>query len=279
MFLKVFFFFVSFFIVSCSYERDNRSWVMYGDGVKHYEGPLNLGKGYSFRFAEKWRISYKWLSGPIDIGGCFYAGNPFRGRSDFPVLQSEKNQPFVEKDGTLYALGGKENDLYLQNMNLWVYGITREGKYRGYERFCLSVIDDSFDSVALFIVLPDPEKGTDEWIEGAEKVRINGLDWWFQQHLIQNWSDNLERGRAPIEVWVLPIPDTKYWLMIRMSSTASYKYGLGAVAHPEKHRLVHSLFRQIIESVTLEPIEPVSFDHLNLKATWKYEPKASVKSP
>jgi hypothetical protein len=77
---------------------------------------------------------------------------------------------------------------------------------------------------------------------------------------IRDWSDSRERFAAPIEYWVLKIPDTQYWMMLRFSASSGSKYGLGAGAHPEKHQRLLELFHKIVASVKLEPITPIDLD-------------------
>jgi hypothetical protein len=77
---------------------------------------------------------------------------------------------------------------------------------------------------------------------------------------IRDWSDSRERFAAPVEYWVLKIPDTQYWMMLRFSASSGSKYGLGAGAHPEKHQRLLELFHKIVASVKLEPITPIDLD-------------------
>jgi len=79
---------------------------------------------------------------------------------------------------------------------------------------------------------------------------------------IQNWSESRERASAPIEIWVLKIPDTQYWMVLRFASSIGGNLGMGTKAHPEKHRKLLDLFHQIIRSVKLEPITPIDIDYL-----------------
>jgi hypothetical protein len=134
------------------------------------------------------------------------------------------------------------------------------GEFKGYSPFCFQGFKDSLDSINLYIVRPDPSKGTDEWIEDAKPIVVNGLRWLHKEIPIRDWSQSRERLSAPIEYWVLKIPDTRYWMMLRFSASAST--GIGALAYPEKHKKLLDLFHQIIQSVTLEPITPINIDGL-----------------
>ncbi|WP_155989893.1 hypothetical protein RG903_06340 [Thermithiobacillus tepidarius DSM 3134] len=148
-----------------------------------------------------------------------------------------------------------------------IYGTDRDGNFKNYSAFCGHVFMDSLDGIGLYIVRPDPAKGTDAWIEGAQPVTINGLHWLHKQIPIQGWSKDRKRLIAPIEYWVLPIPDTQYWLALTFSTSSGSSFGMGADAHPEKHRRLLELFHDLVRSVRLEPITPIPLDHLNVEGS------------
>jgi len=226
------------------------------------EGPLDIQEHFSFRFADKWRISHSWLSGPVELDGCSgYPNNSFRRLGGFGGLGNEQNPPFVEKNNTLYIVSEHKGSWSLSNRREAIYGTDRDGKFTGYSAFCGAGFKDSFDNLRLYIVQPDPAKGTSDWIEGAKAVTINGLHWLHKEIPIQNW-EGTQQLNAPIEYWVLKIPDSQYWMMLRFSASSGSKYGRGAGAHPEKHRKLLDLFHQIIRSVKLEPITPIDIDYL-----------------
>ncbi|MGN6701769.1 MAG: hypothetical protein ACTHKB_02250, partial [Burkholderiaceae bacterium] len=105
-------------------------------------------------------------------------------------------------------------------------------------------------------------KGTDAWVAGATPVTLHGLKWLHKDVPIQDWSNSRERLAAPIEYWVLPIPQTRYWLALIFSSSESASPGMGANIYPDKHRYLLQLFHEIVDSVTLEPITPVDIGYL-----------------
>jgi hypothetical protein len=250
---------------SCATEKPG----VYRGGQLVQEGPLDIQDRYSFRFVDKWRISHAWLSGPVDIRPCGYGiGNPFSNRPGFERLGGELNAPMFERDGQLFDVGShyKTNELLVSPVDREkIYGTNRDGKFEGYSPFCGQVFaKDSRDGLGLYLVKPDSAKGTDEWIEGAQPVTINGLQWLHKEIPIRDWSESRERSYAPIEYWVLKIPDTQYWMLLRFSAStgSGSKFGLGANFHPEKHKRLLDLFHRIVESVKLEPITPINIDHL-----------------
>lgn len=236
---------------------------MYRGGVLMQEAPLDIQEHHSYRFTDKWRISHRWLSGPTELRGCSgYPSNSFRRLGGYGELGNEINPPFVENNGTLYIVSEHKGIWSLSNRREFIYGLNREGVFEGYLPFCSHGFKDSLDSIGLYIVQPDPAKGTDEWISGAKPVTINGLQWLHKEMPMQDWSESRERLSAPIEYWVLKIPDTPYWMMLRFSASSSSKFGLGAGAHPDKHQRLLDLFHQIVQSVKLEPITAINIDSL-----------------
>lgn len=236
---------------------------VYRGGQRMQEGPLDIQEHYSFRFVDKWRISHSWLSGPLELRRCQgYPSNSFRRLGGYGDLGYEQNSLFVERAGLLYVVSEHKGDWSLSNRREKVYGTNRDGQFEDFLPFCVHFFRDSLDGIGLYIVKPDHAKGTDEWVEGTKPVTINGLQWLHKKIPIRDWSASREQLAGPIEYWVLKIPDTQYWMMLRFSSSSGSQLGLGADAHPEKHQRLLDLFHKIVESVKLEPIAPINIDHL-----------------
>ncbi len=236
---------------------------VYRGGVLIHEGPLDIHEHHSFRFVEKWRISHSWLSGPTEVWPCRYSGNPGAHYAEWKALAGESNSPIYEIDNRLFSVSRYKNQTQLYRLSdEKICGTNPNGEFRGFSPFCGHGFKDSLDGVALLIIKPDPAKGTDAWIEGAKPVTINGLHWLHKEIPIKDWSESREQFAAPIEYWVLKIPDTQYWLVLRFSASSGKKFGLGAGAHPEKHQRLLNLFHQIVHSVRLEPITPVDISPL-----------------
>jgi hypothetical protein len=217
--------------------------------------PLGLNDSYSFKFADTHRISFKWLTGPIHVGRCSISRNT-------TGLGDERNLPFVERDGVLYDLvPNKDQKSYrLRSNDQQIYGVNPgTNDFVGYSSVCGAFFKDSLDGIVMFIVEPDSKKGTDEWIEGAEPVQLNGLTWWVKKEPIQDPSATKRVLAAPIEYWTLKIPQTRYWMTWRFSANSGEdpKFKLGAKHFPEQHQKLLDLFRQMVASVKLEPIEPL----------------------
>jgi hypothetical protein len=237
---------------------------VYRGGQRTQQAPLDIQEHYSFRFVDKWRISHSWLSGPLELRGCQgYGSNSFRRLGGYGSLGIENMEPIIEKNGAAYVVYEHKGIFKISSPRNYIYGTNREGKFEGFSPFCVDVFQkDSLDGLALYIIKPDPAKGTNEWIEGAKPITINGLQWLHKTIPIQDWSKSRERLTSPIEIWVLKIPDTQYWMMLRFSAISGSQYGFGAGAHPEKHQQLLDLFHKIVASVKLEPITPINIDYL-----------------
>lgn len=246
--------------------RDGVPIMVYRGGVLVYDAPLDIQEQYAFRFIDKWRISHAWLSGPVELSGCTYGTNVFKRFGGYGELGLEPNGPMFEKNGIIL-----QGDTHYKTPKLIdfspvsrekLYGTERDGKFTGYNNFCGHFFKDSFNGLGLYIVQPDPAKGTNEWIEGAQAVTINGLHWLHKEIPIQNWSESRDKFNEPIEIWTLKIPETQYWMMLSFRSSIGGNLGMGAKAHPEKHQRLLELFHKIVESVKLEPITPINIDAL-----------------
>lgn len=246
---------------------------VYRGGQRIEVGVIDVKEHYAFRFMDKWRISHAWLSGVKR--GCEYATNSYKRLGGYGDLESERNAPFVERGGVLGQLTEYKRKWSVSTSYANIYG-TRRGKFERYEPFCNEALIVSSDLLGLFIVKPDSAKGTDDWIEGAKPVQLNGLTWLFKEIPPQDMTGNKEgKGVAPIEIWVLKIPDTPYWMMLRFS--ADLKYSIQE--HPTQHYAMLDLFHRIVASVKLEPLssEPAAVDSTSPSKAGKDTVSANMK--
>jgi hypothetical protein len=231
----------------------------YRGGVLIQPGPLGIQDHYAFRFADKWRISHAWLSGPVDIDYCRYSRRDAQFEDRFfevDGVMKEEYVSYVPKDK------GKK---FISDPANYVYGTDpRTVEFKGYHSFCTHTFQDIWTGVSVFLIKPDSAKGTDEWIAGAKPVVVNGLHWLRKNIPIEDYSKNHEKWAAPIEIWVLKIPDTPYWLVMRIhSSTGGTGTSPGRNRNPEKFARVLDLFHQMIESVRLDAIAPADTSTLS----------------
>lgn len=228
----------------------------YRGGVLVQPRPLGIDGQYVFTLLDKWRIRHAWFSGPPEIDYCRYT------RRDGGMGEDR----FIEVDGILkveYLSGAPKdsgkNGKYIYSPQERVYGTNpRTGKFQGYSAFCKHTFQDIWAGPVVFLIKPDSSKGTDEWVSGATPVAVNGLHWRRKDSPIEDFSRNTQgKWAAPIETWVLAIPDTPYWLVMRLGgSSGGSGTAPGANRNPEKYAQVLGLFHQMIASVKLEPITP-----------------------
>ena len=110
---------------------------VYRGGQRMQEAPLDTQEQYSFRFVDKWRISHRWLSGPLELRGCQgYPSNSFRRLGGYGDLGYERNPPFVEKENILYLVSEHKGSWSLSNRRQSIYGTNRAGKFEGFLPFC-----------------------------------------------------------------------------------------------------------------------------------------------
>ena len=243
---------------------DNR---LYPDGITPHQrtGAVSMGPTYAFRFAEKWRISHAWIEG-VNIRPCEYRRNVFRKMPGYPRLAQEMQGPMFERDGKVYSgttFERSPEQIVFFELGTHMTGEMPNGFQRtGYRPFCGQFFLESRNGLVLWIVRPDPAKGTDEWIEGAVPTSVNGRVWLVKKVPPQDLRGAKEFAR-PIEYWTLRIPDTPYWLHMRFSGSlrSIEQYGV-------EHQHLLGLFHQIVDSVKLEPIAPLDASSLPPFILW-----------
>jgi hypothetical protein len=247
---------------------------LYVGGVAQPKGPVAIGKNYSFRFVEKWRISHAWLQG-TGVRPCLYPLNVFRRIPGYPALASEPNAPMFERDGKVYTGTTFERNpgqIVFGERSYELLGERRSGdrRFEGkYTPFCSQPFS-SPNGMALWIVKPDIGKGTGLWVEGAIPTEVNGRTWLVKK------VPSVDLGPAsdlasPMEYWTLKIPETPYWLHMRFSGSRR-----SVEQYAAEHEHLLNLFHQLIESVKLEPIAPV--DPASMPPFVLYEPQAAQGS-
>jgi hypothetical protein len=231
---------------------DNHLYV--GD-VAQPEGPVVIRPTYSFRFVEKWRITHAWIQG-TGVRPCRYPGNVFARIAGYPSVATEKKGPMFERNGKVYSGGTFEKtgeQIVFYELRYQLIGEAPNGyQSTGYTPFCGQVFKTSRNGIGLWIIKPDPAKGTDDWIAGAESTQVNGRTWLVKKVPPQDLRPSGGIARA-IEYWTLKIPQTPYWLHLRFSGSLDHS----VQQHRAEHEHLLGLFHRMIESVKLEPITPV----------------------
>ncbi|CAN7756719.1 hypothetical protein LJR039_006958 [Pseudorhodoferax sp. LjRoot39] len=220
------------------------------------KGPVSIGRHYSFRFAEKWRIRHSWIQGtrirPCGHGTNFFRKHPVPGH---PELEYDENLALYDRGGRIYYVMDLQTTLqsgiFYFNLDNYVIGHVPDGFERdGYKPFCAQPLPDSPHGMALWILKPNPAFGTDKWIEDAVPTQVNGLTWLVRKVPPLDMGPGVKETRT-IEYWTLPIPDTPYWLAMQFSANLR-----SLVEFPAEHVRMQNIFYELVRSVKLEPITP-----------------------
>lgn len=235
-------------ITSCASQPEG----IYQAGKLMKPGPLVAGNFYDFTFLDEWRISFAWISGPTDIRYCQIK------RRELGRTMEDR---FIEIDGVLKRERVSEapqdyGKKFIGILYEKVYGINnRTGKFEGYDAFCTHTFQDIWTGFSVFLIAPDPAKGTDEWIAGAKHVTVGNSQWLRKDDPPADYSQTPGKWAAPIETWTLPLAEGKYWLVMRLGgSTGGNGTAMGINRNPLKYEQVKAVFHQMIESVRIEPL-------------------------
>jgi len=229
---------------------------VYRGGVLIQPGPLALRYQYSIQLLDKWRLSHAWIGGPVDIRYCDH--------SRMNGVRAEER--YVEVDGWLTRFRASESSDPKDRGKVYalvpwerVYGLNaRTREFQGsYSTLCHHTFREIWSGMSVYLIKPDPAKGTDDWISGAKPVTINGLRWLHKEIPPADYSKNREQSSAPIEHWVLPIPDSPYWFAMRLiGSTGGDGDSWGINRDPARFEEVRTIFHQMVASVRLTPLLP-----------------------
>jgi hypothetical protein len=213
--------------------------------------PLTLSDQYSFQFLDRWRISHSWLSGSVDISYCQYSQRD-NGRGEDRFFEVNGRLKIERVSGASGNFGKK----FISNSEQFIYGINPStGAFKGYLSFCGHGFLDISTGMSVLLIRPDPANGTDRWVVDAKPVMINGLQWLRKDTPIK-FDARPDEGEPRVEVWVLKIPDTPYWLVMRtVGYTGTETSTFGINRNPAKYANVLNLFHQMIASVRIEPIK------------------------
>jgi hypothetical protein len=233
---------------ACSIQKEG----IYRGGKLVIPGPLSVSDSYEFTLLDKWRVSHAWISGPPDIRYCSYS------RRD----NGRGKDRFFEVDGLMrreVTSGARDSfgQKLLAESSTWLFGVnTRTGKFEGYDAFCTHTFQDIWTGFSVFLIAPDPAKGTDEWIAGAKHVTVGNNQWLRKDDPPADYSQTPGKWAAPIETWTLPLAEGKYWLVMRLGgSTGGYGTAMGINRNPLKYEQVKAVFHQMIESVRIDPLQ------------------------
>jgi hypothetical protein len=219
----------------------------------------------SFRFLERWRIGFSWLSGAVGAHDCRFGANPFAGKSEYGALGQDINAPHWKWRNAILGPGVGDPKAFPGRTQIMVrhevedpadpftVGYEENDGRMHYTSYCSASLDDSWTSASATIINSKMYRDLGALTDGAQSVRVGENKWRFVQNPISDYVGNDYGGRPLLETWVLEIPDTDYWMVFKFYASKQMSY----VDRHEEYERVHDLFRQSIASVSLVPIEPL----------------------
>lgn len=239
--------------------------VLYKNGVEYVPRQLGLGEHVSFRFVERWRIKFSWISGRPEINPCSFGVNPFKGMAEYGDLSLEDNAPEWVWRGAIVGPNIGVGKFFPGKLRLLLSGnpeapndvVTLGYKQaeggRKYINRCDAYLSDSFTSAAATIVNATGYSDFHSVIQQAKNVQVGNNIWKVIVNPLGDF-EGMKYGNQPLlERWVLALPETDYWLIFSFYASKQFSY----VQRPVDYDRAHDLFRKSIASVSLEPIVPL----------------------
>jgi hypothetical protein len=239
--------------------------VYYRNGVEFTPSSLALEQNMRFRFVERWRISFSWLSGPYGVNDCFKVKNPFIGLKQYGELAIEEDSPRWLWNGAIIYAFSSEKGAYPEQVKFAFWkGLTspedritlgykeKSGEVK-YISLCSASMAQSFTSASATIINAKMLANAHEVIYGAHDVLLGDNKWKVVENPLSDYTDNRRGDQPLLETWVLPIPDTDYWMVFKFWASRQYSY----LDKRQEYDHAHAIFRQAVASVRLEPITPV----------------------
>jgi hypothetical protein len=220
---------------------------------------------YQFKFLDNHRVTHEW---PRNSNGCRYSGLPtlnvkdgFRGelyaiddiyedgnstkqRGAHPSFDFDR---FVRSNKEMRPIYAKGVD---KNGNTFIYA----GKVAGYEEreqglkpVCFEAWVGTSHSLALRLYkspMPERMKHYEAKSGTSSNKKVGGNTWWVRQYPFGPDMPDIYGGEA----WVTPVGDTGYTLALELGA------GALALKNPQAHANFQAMFRHLIESVKIEPL-------------------------
>lgn len=219
-------------------------------------------KRYEYKLMNKYMVGHDWLMG---VYSCHYNQPIFDPNAPLTIAGD-----IDEKDGVTYQL--RDSPAYRRTGNIKYLSIDRyvrpeytvidvDGKHRtakGFEPMCNQVWVGTGLALTILMVKSTPEDWEPRlsaWAGnmprqlGKEQV---GNNLWQVQRVPMR-----SNGVWSVEDWMLPIGDTGYMFLFIFSADKDR-----VAAAPSAHSQMQEIFRHLIESVRIEPIQPQSMQSM-----------------
>lgn len=239
--------------------------VYYKNGSEYVPGVLELKQQPSFRFLERWQISFAWLSGAWGANDCHFGKNPFGGKLEYGPLASDSSAPHWQWQNAIVAPYVSDKGPFSGKLQISFYGSPQDprdaltlgqtssnGQIR-YISYCSASLSESFTSASATIVNARLYKNVESLLNGAKDLRIGDNQWHVIENPISDYSDKQYGSQPLLERWVLKIPETDYWMIFTFYASKHFSF----VERRDAYERSHDLFRQAVSSVSLKPITPV----------------------
>ena len=214
---------------------------------------------YQFKFLDKYRITHEW---PRNSKGCQYAG-----LSTLNVKDGSHGEFYAIRD--IYEEGGstKQRDAHpTWNFDRFVRptykrqipefdaagkktGRILEKDETGFEAVCFEAWVGTSHSAALRLYKSTLNERIAFYSKrsGAQsREEVGTQTWWVWRYPIDEDNPKAYGGQA----WVRPIGDTGYTLALELGA------GPESLKFPQAHANFQAMFRHLIESVKIEPLQP-----------------------
>lgn len=224
---------------------------------------------YFFRFLGKYRISHQW---PTAAEPCKYRSLPTLGRK----ADRYKGEVFSAPD--IYEVDGKtwqasntgrkpmDFDRYVRsvkvtrgvyaNINGMSQKVGEKENEEGLQPVCFGGWYATSHILRLWLFKYDMAEWRSRLAERSPKGRwsqqsVAGNLWQISETAEQDLKPRPLNGMGgPFQIWILPVGDTGYTLAMELGASQE------SLRFPEVHERFKAAFRELIESVKIEPLLP-----------------------
>lgn len=230
---------------------------------------------YQYKFLDKYRITHQWPR----ISNCKYRALPTLNVKDGSRGEFWAVPDIYEVDGHTWQLGDKKPyfDRYMRHYEVVssVYdpaslGVGADGRYDANRKRKIgetvaayepqSLCFESWYATSHSLVMRLHKRDQETW--KAQLTQFNPKGKWSEQRVAGNvWAvqevpEQELSPRAPgaaggwFQSWLLPIGDTGYTISLQLGASQE------SMQYPQAHARMKTMFRQLIESVRIEPLQP-----------------------
>lgn len=215
---------------------------------------------YQVKFLDQYRITHEW---PRNSNGCQYASSPTLG-----ISNGYQGEFYVGKD--IYEDGNvtKQRDVHpTWNFDRFVRSKKVTGRCpadspncdyggkvfeKGLTPMCLQVWAGSSHSLTYYFfkrTVTEWKKILPEWgfLQPATKKTVGNNTWYVYQSDLQ--APKINQVSGPFQMWILPVGTSDYTIALQLNANQN------SLNSPEAHSQMQAIYRDLIESVTIEKVE------------------------